>query len=415
MNSIGFIKKWSIIILCNYFLLSAINGLLFMLGLTSIAKLELLIMIAASVITLAYLSHGISKLDAFIIFFIGSIAFCGFTQNYDKTLWYAGCREQLYYTIFFFVGRYFENKPISMLSKGLFPFLIVCIIGLGLYILSPPWYMNFKLQMWDNSLSDNMLLEMMRLSAFWIYPYWISYGCTIMYSYLIVKYLTQGFMNKRGIMFLLFIAFITILTQQRAPLSIIAILTLIFIVLGLQKRGKKGASLRTSILYFVILIVCMFTILLTMIDIEMLIRLLEKLKALENLSTFLNDRANLFSDFRTKTVSFFGDGIGKYSHAAFFLGKEAITDQQYLRIIYETGYWGCLGYAIIITAVIKQALKNVSYNYFEIIIITFYLLAMTGANCLSISDQHIAIFWYCCGRVYNKKLLAYKRTFKTYS
>lgn len=406
MNLVGITKKWSIIIISNYFLLLAINGLLMMLGLTAVAKLDLLIMLAASIITLFYIHHGITKLDAFIIFFIGSIAFIGFVQNYNKELWYVGCRGQLYYMIFFFVGRYCGYKNIPILQKGVWPFLIVCIIGLVLYFLSPSWYMNFKLQMWDESLSDNRILEMTRLSAFWAYPYWVSYGCAIMYSYLIIKYFRQGYMNGKEIILLLFIAFITILTQQRAPLFIIAILTLIFVVFGLFKKKKNGhLSLRTSILYFIVLTICMFTIFLTVIDAEMVIRLVEKVEAFEDVSTFLKDRADIFSDFRTKTVSLFGDGIGRYSHAAYFLGKEAITDQQYLRIIYETGYWGCLGYAIIIISVIKQALKNTSYNYFEIVIIAFYLLAMTGANCLSVFDLHPAIFWYCCGRVYNNQLL----------
>lgn len=408
MNPVGIIKKWSVIIICNYFLLSAINGLFMMLGVTAIAKLDLLIMLAALVITLSYLNHRISKLDAFIIFFIGSIAFSGLIQNYNKELWYGGCRGQLYYTIFFFVGRYFENKPISVLSKGLLPFLIVCMIGLGLYILSPPWYLNFKLQIWSDSLSDNRILEMTRLSAFWVYPYWISYGCAIMYSYLIIKYFTQGYMGGKETFLLMFIVLIAILTQQRAPLFIIALLTLIFIILGLFKKRKKGhISLRTSIFYFIVSAICMFAIFLTVIDTDMLIRLLEKIEILEDVSTFLDNRAEIFDNFQTKTVSLFGDGIGRYSHAAYFLGKEAITDQQYLRIIYETGYWGCIGYTIIIIAVIKQGLKNFSYNYFEMVIIVFYLLAMTGANCLSVVEQqHTAIFWLCCGRVCNNQLLA---------
>lgn len=415
MNFVGIIKKWSIIIVSNYFLLYAINGLLGMLGLSAIAKLDLLIMLAASVITLFYLHHGITKLDAFIIFFIGSIAFIGFVQNYNKELWYAGCRGQLYYMIFFFVGRYCGYENIPILQKGVWPFLIVCIIGLILYILSPSWYMDYKLQMWEDSLSDDRILEMTRLSAFWVYPYWVSYGCAIMYCYLMTKCLLQGYMEKKEMIVLIFIAFIALLTQQRAPMFIIALTTMIFIVMGLFKKKKKGhISLRSSLFYFILIVMCMLIIFLSVIDTEMLIRLMEKVEVLENASTFLDDRASIFSDFRSKSISLFGDGIGRYSHVAYNMGKQAITDQQYMQILYETGYMGCIGYGIIFFIVLFKGLKNFSLNYLELTIILMYFLAMTGANCLSTFAQHTAIFWICCGRVCNQKLLLEKIKNPTY-
>lgn len=69
------IEKWSFRIINNYFLLLAINGLLVMFGMLSIAKFDLLIMLAASVVSLSYLNNGVTKLDLFIILFIGIVAF----------------------------------------------------------------------------------------------------------------------------------------------------------------------------------------------------------------------------------------------------------------------------------------------------------------------------------------------------
>ena len=399
------IKKWSFRIINNYFLLLAINGILVMFGMLSIAKFDLLIMLAASVITISYLNKGITKLDLFIILFIGIVAFSSKLIYYDDNLWYLGCRQQLFCTIFFFVGKHPQISKLQIFQKGITPFLIVCCLGLVLYVMSPQWYMNYKLQMWqsETGISEDRILEMTRLSAFWQYPYWVSYGCAIMYSYMLINCFTQGFMKKKDAIILMFIAFIAVLTQQRAPLIIIAILTIIFILVGIFKKRKSGhLSLRTSIMYFIILGICMFAIFLTIIDSEMLARLLEKFEVLGNASAFLSNRADIFSDFRSKEITFFGDGIGRYSHAAYNLGKPAITDQQYLKILYETGIFGCVGYGIIIGTVLLNGLRHVQSHIFELSIIFFYLLAMTGANCLAIFDQHSAIFWICCGLICNK-------------
>lgn len=399
------IERFSFSIINNYFLLFAINGALMMLGMHSIAKLDLLIMLAASVITISYLNKGITTLDLFIIVFIGIIALSSIFNNYDYHLWYLGCRQQLFITIFFFVGRHPKIKKQQIFSNGIIPFLIVCCVGLALYILSPSWYMDYKLQMWQNepTISEIRILEMTRLSAFWTYPYWVSYGCAIFYSYLIISYFKQGFMTKKDVILLMFISFIAILSQQRAPLFIIAVLTTIFIFVGFFKEKISGhLPLRISILYLIILGMCMFTIFITIIDSEMLARLLEKIEVLSNASAFLDDRKNIFSDFQSKEITFFGDGIGRYSHAAYELGKPAITDHQYLKILYETGFCGCIGYGIIIETVLLTGLKHFQSTIFELSVILFYLLAMTGANCLAVFEEHTAIFWLCCGLVCNK-------------
>ena len=411
MKLFVFAKSWSFRIVNNYFLLLALNGLLLMIGMINIAKFDLLIMLAATVITISYLSKGITKFDLFIIFFIGAIAFSSLINNYDHKLWYQGCRSQLYFTIFFFVGRHSQIANLNIFRVGMLPFLCVCITGLGLYIMSPSWYMDYKLQIWqtDEGVSEGRILEMTRLSAFWQYPYWVSYGCAIMYAYIMINCYMKEFMKRQDAIILIFIAFIALLTQQRAPLFTITSLTIAFILFGLFKRKRIGhISLRTSILYFILLVVCMFVLFLTVIDTEMLSRLWEKFELLEDISMFLNDRADIFSDFYSKKISLFGDGIGRYSHTAYNLGKQAITDQQYMQLIYETGYFGCIGYAIIILTVLFKGLRHYSSFYLELTIIAFFLVAMTGANCLSSFNQHIAIFWMCCGRICNKYLVHYK-------
>ena len=88
-----------------------------------------------------------------------------------------------------------------------------------------------------------------------------------------------------------------------------------------------------SLLKLLILIMCIAVFAFNIISDEMRVRLLDKLEAFDNAQMFLKDRTNIFRDFRTKEISLLGDGIGRYSHGAYFLGKRAITDQQYMKML----------------------------------------------------------------------------------
>ena len=399
-----FVEKLSVAIVNNYFLLFAINGFLAMIGMKYIAKLDLLIMLAASMLTISYLMKRITYLDLFIIVFIGLIAIYSYTRNYDFSLWYLGCRTELYFTIFFFVGKHPAMQNKDILKKGLLPFIITCIIGLILYFFPQPWYIDYKMSIWSDQDDIGRFLEMSRLSAFWPYPYWVSYGCCIMYIYILSSSYRIGHITKKNISIMSFIVLIVLLTQQRAPLIMIASVTILYciIILLFQPQKSKWRMWNSIILLFVLLssiVVFAYNIM----GEDMRDRMFDKLEAFSEVTNFVEDRtANMNRDFRTKEVTFFGDGIGRYSHAAYFQGKSAITDQQYLKMLYEIGIIGCIGYAFILLTTIIRGLKNVQKNQFELLIIIFFLMAMTGANCLAVFEQHVAIFWLSCGLIFTK-------------
>lgn len=401
---IKLINRISTSVISHYFLLTSINACLIMLGLVSFAKLDLLIMLCAIVITINYLSHNVYFIDLFVLAFIFIIAISGFVQDYPYEFWYDGCRTQLFNILFFFVGRYPQMSNMDVLKKGLYPFLIVCIIGLILYIYQPSWYLDYKLHFWSSDTSVNRILEMSRFSAFWTYPYWISYGSAIMYSFLLYQSYIEGEIKLKNGCLLIFIFFISILTQQRAPLTFILATTLFYFSISTLTLNKiKSRSLWKTMSLLIIVIFCAIFFSISFMSSDMAEKLFEKINALSDASSFLKERSGIFDYFKHKTISFLGDGIGKYSHEAVKMGKYAITDQQYLQIIHESGYLGCFGYSFIIISIIIKGIKNLKQNLLYLIIISFFLMAMTGANCLSNFDQHTAIFWLCCGYIYNKK------------
>lgn len=401
-----FLERISLTVIEYYFLLLSINGLFIMAGLKEFAKFDLLELLAGFVITIFAISKGLSKIEIFVIFFILSIAIISQFNWYEKLLWYDGCKSQLAPMLFFIVGYYTIKSRNFLLEKGKIPFLLTCLIALFLYVKSPEWYINYKMSIWqytDNS--TNKILEMSRLSGFWSYPYWISYGCAIFYSYFLYNSYKVGLVRRNDKIILCFLYCITLLTQQRAPLLIITILTLAYLFQGFT-FGKKHRTFYSSMLYYIIIMLLIVVLAFSLMSEDMLLRLVEKIDIVGK-SNFIKERADIFSYFFKKDITLFGDGIGRYSHLAYFQGKHAITDHQYLKIVYESGVWGCVGYLIIVGYPLLKGFRNFKYCLFELSIIAFYLIAASGANCLCSFDQHPIVFWMCCGRISG---MNYKKT-----
>ena len=108
-------------------------------------------------------------------------------------------------------------------------------------------------------------------------------------------------------------------------------------------------------------------------------------------------------------MTFWGDGIGRYSHLAYQQNKLAITDCQYIQTLHETGYFGLIGYILLFIYLIVNGMRNIKLNIFEIGVLIFYLIAMIGANPLSNQGIHTIFLWICCGRIINNDCLHYKQ------
>ena len=381
-----------------YFLLMAINGCLIMLGYGEYAKFDLLIMMSGFVVSFCAIYSGLYKIEIFLLLFGLSIAYLSLLNNYDGILWYDGCKSQLIPMLFFIVGRYSNSIVHYCIERGIKYFIIVCIIGLLLYVGNPDWYITYKMSIWEGvDDSINKILEMSRFSSFWRYPYWISYGGAIIYAYTFFKSGQNGTILRKDYFLLGFIFCITILTQQRAPLLFIIMITIIYL-LSIRNSGR---IFKKNLLFYLLLMILFVIVVFSSMDEDMLLRLFDKVDIVAN-TNFLKERSDIFSSFYKKDISFLGDGIGRYSHLAYYKNSLSITDHQYMKILYETGFWGCFGYILIICYAIFKGINNLSQCKFELYIIFFYMIAMTGANCLCSFDQHPIMFWMCCGSIVKK-------------
>lgn len=403
------IASWFII---NYFFITALDGALNMFGYPSLCKFSLLLLFALVYISIKHIKqNGLSKVDLYVLTLSLIIVISSLSENYSTNLLWYGIRYQLLFMITgIIVGESSISINWSFIEKALLPICIVSLIGLYLFFTSPDWYINFRM---SNTTNQNALFEMTRLSAFWEYPYWVSYGCAILYSFIIYRlFISQPIFPKYSSLLLPYLLLVILLAQQRVAIAFVIALTLFFLVYSVF-RYKLNNKFFTRILIVGIALILLLLLIIKHLDVARIDFIIDRLNASERTTneSFISFRAGLYDSFFKKGISLFGDGIGRYSHAALDEGSRAITDHQYYELLFETGVIGFAGYMILFAFIFIKGLKNMKCNLFELGILSFYLIAMLGADCLSSPAMHSVVFWICCGRILNKNCLSYKERY----
>lgn len=389
-----------------YFLFTALRGLF---GMIEFRLPDLCIFIILSVYVISYdsIRNNISLIGISILFTALIISAVGIVIEYPWNLYWSGLSWEIFPMLFFFVGcnKHMANNDIF--ERGILIVFLVSLIGLWLFLTLPSWYVSFRMENQTNY-SQNSILEMTRLSAFWDYPYWVSYGTAIIYFYLLCKYCYLEQVSLKMKVLSLFFLSILLLTQQRAPIGFSFLTT--FAVFVYSCYNKKLKKVRFFLIQLFVVILLLFIIASFIISEELIEFMTKKVTILFDDSTdssFIEYRAQIFSDFSDKTVSLWGDGIGRYSHLALLTGGKGISDQQYLKMLYETGYFGFCSRLLIIGIILLKGISNFRNYFFEVGIIIMFLISMFGANSLAVREMHCWIFWLCCGRIYNKKKIVW--------
>lgn len=366
-------------------------------------------------ITIGCLSQRINALSKFILVAILTITLTSLLNSYPINALISGIRWQLFYMLAFIVGTSKYLATWKFFDVMVWVVFIVDLIGLYLYFTSPGWYMDYKFQNLDlEYITDNMMLEMTRLSSFWPYPYWVSYGSACCYFYILCQYYYGNIKSKNALFFLLFFFFILLLAQQRLPLFFVACATLILLIRSMSSHDSNRMQFVSLLLGIIVsLLILLLIVLPIVLDSSILEFGIQKIEAMFDKSEsrendfFLVDRFNFIKNIDFKGASFFGEGLGRYS-----LNSDAsykILDNMWLTIFVESGIWGLFVYIFIFLCVVKKGCKNLKYNLFELGILGMFLIAMFGANCLSKNTQHAIVLWLCCGRIYSNYCLTFKK------
>lgn len=384
-----------------YFLFSVLDYLLSFFGFASIAKFSLLYLIG-SLIVIVYTIPLWRKFDYFLLFFISFISIVSIINSPHPLLLKEGLRYQLLLTIFFYLGRYCINDN-KLFEIGKPIVLIIAIISVALYFFKPGWYVTLKMSLTTlDTTSDVLYYEIMRLTGFSAYPYWISYASCIFFVYNIAHFVSLQYKQTLFDYFCMAILFLTMfLSEQRAPLFISLFYAAVILAHSLFSQHSVRLTMKTVAIVIIIASVSMPLI--NKVDTNQRGHISEKLESvIDGKKIFVEQRTNAFV-LSNKDISIFGDGVGTYSHAAIQLNRVSIADQQYLRILYETGIIGLGGYLLVFLFVLLHGIRNARYFIFEIGVVLFYLFSMLGANSLSQESYHTAVFWICCGRILNSR------------
>lgn len=363
--------------------------------------------IAALVAFPAIRTIKIKPIDMLVILYIfySSSTYLWSNVAFDEYL-NGGIKSQLLPMAFYFIARSPLYKNNAMLYNMRIPLLFAFISALLLYFWQPSWYMEFRTKDMEIGNSSHSWFEHTRLSGFWGWSYVLGYAAL----FYIMFELKRKFIDKENVqnfLFSMIVAFLVLFfAQQRVSIaySLLFLVLLMFVVSKNKVNFVK--SLTILMLGVGVLAVGIYIIISNYMDPKFLEYVLNR--SVESDSNIVADRFSMF-DSHITSIPLFGKGLGSYSHYVISkLGKEGISDCDYIRLPNEIGLVGFFNLTLIIVGILIMGIKNVRKNFFEVNVVLFLLCSMIGAAPLEAWTLHPFMYWYCMGRIvsnnYSKKM-----------
>lgn len=330
------------------------------------------------------------------------------------------------YTLLSGVVYIFNGKPFSLfydaLSNYILPmfvffigmktrdanaFLIPMVLALSLalvltiipYLSFSPWYIQYILDNRNDTdiVGENYLLSNLRFSGVATSAYFIMYMCVPILSYCLA--LTVLYKKRNIVLYIVSILCIVslILCQQRTAILFVALAILYFFVF-LGKNNRK------STIVVLVLLAALIFILPTYVErFDDLVGLVTG--RVENMSfetAFVDERQDKVTQvFSVWGNPIFGDGVGVYSHAAFYAGYVSVNDCAWIKLLVENGVVGVLLFLAIVGKSLIRGFKLRKHYYTELFIIVFYMVAMIGSDSLSMQTTFSVFFWFALGKIWN--------------
>lgn len=334
-------------------------------------------------------------IDKLILLFVIYSFFCCYVDDFDLSLINRWFRAMAFGICGYFIARSIKYNHYGIFEAMKYFFPVICCIALLLYFHPTSWYLNYKLNY--EELSDHMVAELTRLSGFWEFPYFISYGSFIYLAYFGLKHYNESLTMKKKMYVCFFVVILAcFFAQQRVAIFFVVVLYVLFhILFFLSKRH----TIKKLIICDIIIILFMgssFATLKNVVSSDTYNYIIQRMFENSSETKIISERFEMFKYESSINNVIIGDGFGSHSRSS----NSVISDNQYLNIYSELGI---IGLVLLYMPIIFSLLKFIKYrgNLFELCILVFYLVAMTGANPINTPDLHPFIFWYCLGLINN--------------
>lgn len=377
-------------IIDNYYWIFVLLALWTYIGLPDFYSLIIIIYVLAAIVFFNERPINWNIIDTFFIIYI-IYQLCSYMfSSYRLSLYYYGIKNQIMPMAFYFIGRNILVSDNRFLERMKWPMMFAFVVGLILYFWSPDWYLARKISMLGSEASKTRFFEVTRLSSFWPWSYAMGYG-----SLYFILYFTKDILKDKTnkVMFTcLSVAMLTMFfAQQRVSIAFF-ILYLFFITIYGSISKNQVIVLWTFVGFTVLaLIIWIFEY----ADARFLDYVLNR--SIYSKGNIIEERFSLFSSFWK--LSIFGEGLGKYGHAALMYKEPSIPDCEYIRLMAELGIVGYLLFFLIYASLLLRAFFLRKFLLFEYCILLFFLAAMIGATPLENVAMQPFLLWYCLGKI----------------
>lgn len=322
--------------------------------------------------------------------------------------YFADISDYILPILFVYVGLsdIYERQMYDRFLAALIPILL---LGLFCYLTTPGWYatrlaeaMNNQWYINGDVYDEESVLSAARFMAFFRTSYPVSHFTVFGISIVCFNFLRIDKKIRYTTVSLLVLMVSVILCMHRVAIACMVLFLGITLFFSLRNKSRK--RLWPLIILGAGLIVAFvfggtserYSDVFSMVS--------ERVEDM-SVGNALKERKQIHEVMATWNNIVFGQGIGSGGATARAAGYYGITDQNYVKLLYETGIFGCLFLAYILGITLIRGIKYYRYYLTELMIITFILIAMLGSNSLVIYYTYTILFWYAVGRIWNRNYL----------
>lgn len=305
--------------------------------------------------------------------------------------------------LFAYIGM---EKSLSIESFYKYTFIAIVaffVIGLYLYFMPPSWYqtawvrrMESKWYLEGLEYSFDRIAENMRFSSFMLTSYATEYF-GIFALPMALTYMSRETNSRKKWFYVLSIILIVlcvVLSMQRSAILANFLVIVLYILYDFT-HYHRGGKFYIITFFLIVIFFSQYS------NTEIGIRVLERFDSINVNDAFNESRIEQNNKAYSAIQNFvIGSGMGTCGSFARRIGLPAVTDSNYMKLLFEQGVIGILIFFALIIRSLLRVKANYKYLFAEGAIIASYLIAMIGSNALSFS-LFCPLFWFSLGRVWN--------------